>query len=38
MARIHYWQYIADEDGKPISGVNILFYLQGTTTEANIYI
>ena len=37
MSRIHYWQYIADEDGRPIAGVDIRFYLQGTSTEANIY-
>ena len=37
MSRIHYWQYIANEDGRPIAGVDIRFYLQGTSTEANIY-
>jgi len=26
MARIHYWQYIVDEDGRPISGVEVDFY------------
>lgn len=26
MARIHYWQYIVDEDGRPISGVGVDFY------------
>ncbi len=40
MARIHYWQYLADEDGKPISGVAIKFYLQDSVpeTEAQIYL
>jgi len=37
MARIHYWQYIVDEEGSPIGGVQIRFYLADTVIEANIY-
>ena len=38
MARVHYWQYIVDEEGRPIGGVQIRFYLADiTNTEANIY-
>ena len=37
MARVHYWQYIVDEEGRPISGVDVTFFLAGTETEANIY-
>jgi hypothetical protein len=38
MARIHFWQYIVDEEGTPIGGVSIRFFLaDDTNTEANIY-
>lgn len=37
MARVHYWQYIADEEGRPIPNVAVSFYLKGTETLANIY-
>ena len=39
MARVHYWQYIVDDEGRPISGVDVRFYLagSGTTAQANIY-
>ena len=38
MARLHYWQYIVDEEGTPVGGVSIRFYLaDDTNTEANIY-
>lgn len=31
MARIHYWQYIVDEDGRPFSDVNVEFFLNEDT-------
>jgi len=37
MARLHYWQYIVDEDGRPINEVEIRFYFASTETEASIY-
>jgi len=41
MARYHYWQYVVDEEGTPLDGVEIRFYLSdGTgigTVEANIF-
>jgi len=41
MARYHYWQYIVDEEGTPLDGVEIRFYLSdGTgigTIEASIF-
>jgi hypothetical protein len=38
MARIHYWQYIVDEEGRPLEGVNVLFYLNDNPTqEADIF-
>lgn len=44
MARVHYWQYIVDEEGRPISGVDVTFYSvfvddgdPTTNTQANIY-
>lgn len=38
MARIHYWQYIVDEEGSPVGGVQIRFYLADTIIEADIYV
>lgn len=42
MARLHYWQYIVDEEGTPLDSVEIRFYLSdGTgigTVEANIFL
>lgn len=44
MARVHYWQYIVDEEGRPVNGVEVGFYLEDTTketsglTEAQIYV
>ena len=41
MARYHYWQYVIDEEGTPLDGVEIRFYLSdGTgigTIEASIF-
>jgi len=33
MARIHYWQYIVDEEGRPLENVNIRFYLSDNPTQ-----
>lgn len=33
MARIHYWQYIVDEEGRPLENVDIRFYLADSPTE-----
>lgn len=38
MARIHYWQYILDNDGKPLKSSQVRVYLSGTINEANIYL
>lgn len=38
MARIHYWQYIVDDQGRPLQDVNIRFYLSDNPTqEADIF-
>jgi hypothetical protein len=38
MARIHYWQYIVDEEGRPLENVDIRWYLSDDpTTEAEIF-
>lgn len=38
MARYQYWQYIVNEDGRPIGNVDIRVYLNNSpTTEANIF-
>ena len=38
MARVHYWQYILDEDGRPLENVEIRFYLNDNPTqEADIF-
>lgn len=33
MARVHYWQYIVDEEGRPLEGVDIRFYLNDNPSE-----
>lgn len=33
MARIHYWQYIVDSEGRPLENVNIRFYLADNPAE-----
>ena len=33
MARIHYWQYIVDEEGRPLENVNVRFYLSDNPTQ-----
>lgn len=38
MARYHYWQYIVDEEGRPLEDVNIRVYLNDNpTVEADIF-
>ena len=38
MARIHYWQYIVDDQGRPLQDVNIRLYLSDNPTqEADIF-
>ena len=38
MARVHYWQYILDEEGRPLENVDIRFYLNDSpTVEAEIF-
>lgn len=38
MARIHYWQYIVNEDGEPVENAVIRFYLADSTTEAEVFL
>lgn len=39
MARVQYWQYIVDEEGRPLEGVEIRFYLnENPSQEADIFI
>lgn len=39
MSRYHYWQYVVDEDGRPLQGVNIRIYLNDNpNTEADIFV
>jgi hypothetical protein len=39
MSRYQYWQYIVDEEGRPLEGVNIRFYLSDDpNTEADIFL
>ena len=33
MARVHYWQYIVDEEGRPLENVDIRFLLSDEPTE-----
>jgi hypothetical protein len=40
MAKIHYWQYVVDKEGKPINGVKVDFFLTedtDSTQYASIY-
>ena len=38
MARLHYWQYIVNEEGEPVENATIRFYLASTETDANIFL
>lgn len=39
MARIHYWQYIINEEGEPVSDADIRFYLSDNpSTEADFFL
>jgi len=38
MARIHYWQYIVNEDGEPVENAIIRFYLADSLTEAEVFL
>ena len=38
MARIHFWQYIVNEDGEPVENAVIRFYLADSTTEAEVFL
>lgn len=38
MARIDYWQYLIDQQGRPLQNAQVRVYLAGSTTEANIYL
>lgn len=38
MARIDYWQYFLDRQGRPLQDAKIRVYLAGTSIEANIYL
>lgn len=38
MARIKYWQYIVDEEGRPVQGARVHVYEAGTEEYANIYV
>jgi hypothetical protein len=38
LSRIHYWHYVIAENGVPIQDAEVRFYLNGTTTEANIFL
>ena len=33
MARVNFWQYIVDEEGRPLENVNIRFYLSDNPTQ-----
>lgn len=37
MGRVHFWQFLRDEDGSAIPNADISIYLAGSTTPANIY-
>jgi hypothetical protein len=37
MARVHFWQYLRNEEGQPVEGGTIGIYLAGTSTAAYIY-
>lgn len=38
IARIHFWQYVLDNRGRPVNDANIRVYLEGSLTEANIFL
>lgn len=38
MARIHYWQYLVDRQGRPLKDAQVRVYLAGTSIEADIYL
>ncbi len=38
MARIDYWQYMVDSQGRPLPDAEVRVYLAGTLTEADIYL
>lgn len=37
MARVHYWQFLIDEEGKPIEGANVYIFLANSDEAAYIY-
>lgn len=37
MARLHFWQYLVDSEGQPLRYIDVRVYLDGTSTEAEIY-
>jgi len=38
MARIDYWQYMVDREGRPLEDAQVRVYLAGTLIEANIFL
>jgi len=38
MARIDYWQYLLDRQGRPLQNAQVRVYLAGSLIEANIYL
>ncbi len=38
MARIDYWQYLLDREGRPLQDAKVRVYLSGTSIEADIYL
>lgn len=38
MARIDYWQYLLDSEGRPLQDAEVRVYLSGSNTEADIYL
>lgn len=38
MARIKYWQFVVDEEGRPIENASIKFYLTNTVVPADIFL
>ena len=38
MARVDYWQYLLDNQGRPLEYAEVRVYLAGTLTEADIYL
>jgi len=37
MARTHYWNFLLDEEGRPIQNAEVWVYLAGTSTAAELY-